>query len=350
MDLLSFRAVRWVSGLAGLFFLGGCVHGPDRPRMQSGETVVFIGEQPASLAFLPLRSPALRVRSTYLPGSDTVTYAEGRDYRVDPVAGTLRRTPDSRLPDFRTNRLFGQEEFDHSRFPGFGNGGFFAFVDYGTRAAGTWPMQTSQVALLPKTLAKLRAGGDVKLVAFGDSITAGGDATSPALIFWQRWADELRGRYPTARLTAVNGATGGDTTVQGLQRLQAKVLDERPDLVLIGFGMNDHNRGGVPVPQFEANLKELVARIRAATDAEVVLFSAFPPNPRWRFGSHHMEDYAVATGRAAHDTGCAYADVFRNWQTIAARKKPEDLLGNDINHPNDFGHWIYFRVLSALGL
>ena len=89
---------------------------------------------------------------------------------------------------------------------------------------------------------------------------------------------------------------------------------------------------------------------RAATQAEVVLFSAFPPNPRWKFGSHHMEDYAVATGRAAHDTGCAYADVFRDWQTVAARKKPEDLLGNDINHPNDFGHWIYFRVLNALGL
>ena len=29
--------------------------------------------------------------------------------------------------------------------------------------------------------------------------------------------------------------------------------------------------------------------------------------------------------------------------SIAARKKPEDLLGNNINHPNDYGHWVYFR-------
>jgi acyl-CoA thioesterase-1 len=36
--------------------------------------------------------------------------------------------------------------------------------------------------------------------------------------------------------------------------------------------------------------------------------------------------------------------------TIAARKKPEDLLGNDINHPNDFGHWLYVQALEAIGL
>jgi hypothetical protein len=42
--------------------------------------------------------------------------------------------------------------------------------------------------------------------------------------------------------------------------------------------------------------------------------------------------------------------VFSNWQTMMARKKPEDILANNINHPNDFGHWIYYRVFDALGL
>ena len=61
-----------------------------------------------------------------------------------------------------------------------------------------------------------------------------------------------------------------------------------------------------------------------------------------------MHDYAGATERVALDSGCAYADVFNNWQGVAVRKKPEDLLGNNINHSNDFGHWI-FRVLGQLG-
>jgi len=37
-----------------------------------------------------------------------------------------------------------------------------------------------------------------------------------------------------------------------------------------------------------------------------------------------------------------------NFQVVV-HNKPEDLLGNNINHPNDFWHWI-FRVLRQLGL
>lgn len=351
MKPVSFsRATLWFLA-AGFLLSVGCRHRPAASlQRRVGESVVFVGEEPARLAERPLAAGPLVVRSAFTPGPGVVEYVAGLDYSVDLSAGTLRRLPGSRLPDFRTNSLFGQEDFDHSKFPGFGNTRFFAFVDYGFRPTNAWPIQPAQAALLPKAVAKLKGGGEFRLVAFGDSITAGGDATRPELIFWNQWAAELGKKYPQARLTAINGATGGDSTVQGLQRLQAKVLDERPDLVLIGFGMNDHNRGGVPIPQFEANLKELIARIRAATGAEVVLFSAFPPNPKWKFGSHRMEQYAAATERVARDTGAAFADVFNNWQAIANRKKPEDLLGNNINHPNDFGHWLYFRVLADLGL
>ena len=311
--------------------------------------MVFIGEDSAALAHAPLRGKPLTVRSTFLHDTNTVQYLEGTDFVVDYAAGTLHRTPGSRLPDFRKNVLFGREDFDHSQFPGFGNGGYFAFIDYAYSGSAPWPVQGPQSQYLRLTQAKLDGGKPLKIVAFGDSITAGGDASKPELIFWQRWADYLQQRYPHARVTAVNGATGGDSTVQGLQRLQAKVLDEKPDLVLIGFGMNDHNVNGVPIPQFEQNLKDIIARIRSETAAEVILFSAFPPNPRWKFGSHRMPEYAAATERVAREVACAYADVFNNWESLAARKKPEDLLGNNINHPNDFGHWIYFRVFQELG-
>jgi acyl-CoA thioesterase I len=347
-QLLRFAAVPvLVVLLAGCLVPRGAV---GRVVRQDGESVVLIGDEPAALAFRPAATVQVRVRSGYLPGDGVVEYAEGRDYALDAAGGTLRRLPGSRIPDFRGNSLYGQEEFDHSKFPGFGNSGFFAFVDYSYVATNPWPVQRSQVSLLPKSVTRLAAGGEFRIVAFGDSITAGGDATRPERIFWNRWAAELQARHPKARVTAINGATGGDSTVQGLQRLQAKVLDQKPDLVLIGFGMNDHNRGGLPIAQFETNLLEMVSRIRAATGAEVVLFSAFPPNPRWKFGSHRMEQYASATSRVAKASGAAFADVYRNWQALASRKKPEDLLGNNINHPNDFGHWVYFRVLDGLGL
>jgi acyl-CoA thioesterase I len=337
--------------LFALAWLDGCGTCPrSHVSQQIGESVVLIGEEPAFLSHAPLADYPVRARSTYLPEAGTVQYVAGTDFILNGADGTLRRTRDSRVPDFRTNILFGKESFDHSQFPGYGNAGHFVFVDYAFADTNDWPSQLSQLEYLKVTRQKLMDSQPVRIVAFGDSITAGGNASQPALIFWERWADDLRKKYPAARITAVNGATGGDTTVQGLQRLRAKVLMEKPDLVLIGFGMNDNNINSVPVPAFQQNLLEMVARIRAQTRAEIILFSAFPHNPRWKFGSPRMAEYATATARAAREAGCAYADVFDNWQALALRKKPEDLLANNINHPNDFGHWIYYRVFQQLGL
>lgn len=330
----------------------GCATPGSSPRLtrQTGESLVFLGEDPSPLAFRPSPATRLVLRSTYRPGPDTVTYEEGRDYSVDVAAGTVRRSPGSRLPDFRTNPLHGQEQFDHTKFPGYGNRAYFAYADYVPASPPRWPRPPARRADLRNAQAKLAAGGPFTLVAYGDSITQGGDASSPELIFWQRWAADLREKYPAARINAINAATGGDNTTRGLQRLQARVLEARPDLVLVAFGMNDHNRRGVPVPDFERQLGDIVARIRSGTTADVVVLSTFPPNPRWIHSSQRMGEYAAATARVAAAHGCAYADIFGNWQALAAGKRPEDLLANNINHPNDFGHWIYYAVLSALGL
>lgn len=337
--------------LVALVAFSGCVTSPSANlARQTGESLVFFGEEPSPLAFIPSSAEPLRLRSTSVPGRDTVTYEEGKDYRVDYARGAVIRLPGSRLPDFRSNVLYGQQAFDHSKFPGYGNKPFFAYADYALAAPARWPVQSAQIDRLPQTRARLVAGGPFTLVAFGDSITNGGETSAPELIYWRRWVADLQAKFPAARINAVNGATGGDSTTQGLKRLEEKVVSARPDLVLVAFGMNDHNRRGVPLPEFERQLREIITRIRRATAAEIIVLSAFPPNPQWMHGSQRMAEYAAATARVAAGTQSAYADVYANWQAMAARKRPEDLLANNINHPNDFGHWIYYRVLSAVGL
>lgn len=321
-------------------------------RFVTGESVILIGEEPASLAFVPVVTKPVNVRNTYRDGlPQTVHYEPGRDFLLN-AAGQIRRTKDSRIPDFRTNSLYGKDDFNHSQFPGFGNGGFFVFVDYSYREK--WSPAGRPVgkdsAGLADTRRKLKGGEKVRIVAYGDSITSGGDATAPGLIFWERWADSLRQKYPRATIETVNGATGGDSTVQGLQRLSEKVLTQKPDLVLIGFGMNDHNKGGVTPAAFADNLRTMIDRVRKETGAEIVLFSAFPPNPKWHYGTHNMAAYASVTEQVALEKQCGFADVYHLWQEFAGKKKPEDLLGNNINHPNDFGHWIYFQALAAMNV
>ena len=156
-----------------------------------------------------------------------------------------------------------------------------------------------------------------------------------------------------AQFETTNGATGGDTTAQGLQRLQEKVLQQKPDLVLIGFGMNDHNREGfgVPLDAFAANLRTMIARIRADTGAEIVLFSAFPPNPKWHYGSHNMEAYAEATERVAREEHCAFADVYHLWMSARRAEKAGRPAGQQHQSPQRLtGTGSTSRRWQAIGL
>jgi acyl-CoA thioesterase-1 len=315
-----------------------------------GESLVLVGTTAGKLLYTDVDEGSVFVRSTYLPGG--VTYEKGKDYTIDAKAGTIARTEGSRIPDFATNVLYGKEGFDHTQFPGYGNGKFFVFVDYESKAEPIrLAAKVNYADRLKKTEEKLRFGRALKIIAYGDSITAGGEASSVALQFPARYVEYLKTKYPKASITWENGATGGDTTREGLVRLNDKVLTRSPDLVLVAFGMNDHNLpgvGGVPIPEFKENLAKMISQIREKTGAEVILISTFPPNPKWAFGSHRMEQYAAATKDVADETKCAFADLNATWQTVLKRKNPESLLGNNINHPNDFGHWLYLEALKAI--
>lgn len=319
----------------------------------SGESVVLVHQDAARLLLKKIHPRSVVVRSTYLPRAPkSITYEQGRDYTVNADAGTIARTADSRIPDFSTNVLFGKEDFNHGNFPGYGNLPFTVFVDYDAdESIKLAPDAIDVSTLLPKSTAKLHEHQPLKIIAYGDSITAGGEASNQELQFPFRWAESLRKQFPGTKITVENGATGGDSTPQGLARLQEKVLSRKPDLVLIAFGMNDHNRadvGGTPIPAFIANLKSIAMQIREKTGAEVILLSTFPPNPKWHFGSHQMEKYAAATKQAADELKAPYVDVYGIWKQVLERKDPESLLGNNINHPNDFGHWLYLQALNSL--
>lgn len=315
----------------------------------TGETLVLAGEMPGKLCFDRLMPGSVVVRSAYDPQKEgVVVYEAARDYVVDYAGGSIVRTAASRIPDFTTNMLYGKKEFDHNQFPGFGNTSFFVYVDYATQNGSPLFSESQQGNTLKKTRERLEKGGPFKVIAFGDSITYGGDATEERLQFTRRYAAWLQEQFPSAQISFENGATGGDSTVSGLARLEEKVLTREPDLVLIGFGMNDHNISGPEPDMFHDNLVQIINTIRSRTSAEVLVFSAFPPNPDWKFGSHRMELFADATRRAAVTANCAFADVYAVWMKTLERKDCSSMLGNNINHPSDFGHWLYFEVLKSV--
>lgn len=86
------------------------------------------------------------------------------------------------------------------------------------------------------------AAGDagVVVVALGDSITAGAPGDR-AQAWPARLAAQLQAAYPHVRWRVVNAGVSGDTAPLGYHRFDSDVARNRPDALLIAFGLNDCN-------------------------------------------------------------------------------------------------------------
>lgn len=316
----------------------------------NGESLVLAGELPSKLTLKEVSE--VIVRSDYKAGKG-LTYEEGQDYIVDREAGEIRRTPGSRIPDYSNHALYGAKSFDHREFEGkTSNIPYFVWVDYVSSAPQAWAEPRDESAHLARARRKLEQGGKFYIATYGDSITAGGEASRPDLSFTQLYINDLRSRYPKADIVHRDVSIPGKTSREAVSIFDEKLGGLGPqDLVLIGFGMNDHNRGGAEPGEFQDKLAELVRLTRVKSpDADVILFSAFPPNVAWKVATNRMGEYAAATREAAAANSCAYADVFGVWERVLQRKDQSSMLANNINHPNNFGHWLYFQALAGMGL
>ena len=111
------------------------------------------------------------------------------------------------------------------------------------------------------------------VVLFGDSITQAGNCEEP-----DRWPVRLRQRLaercPDRPFNLVNAGVGGNTSREGLARLDRDVLAHRPDIVTVEFGGNDatpdRNRH-VDLAEFRANIETICRGVRAAGAVPVLL-------------------------------------------------------------------------------
>ncbi|MFH2069068.1 MAG: SGNH/GDSL hydrolase family protein [Candidatus Omnitrophota bacterium] len=315
-----------------------------------GESLVLAKTEPGNLCFDNVVKGSLTLRSTFVAGKQGgIVYNENGDYIIDYAKGTITRAADSRIPDYSTHCLYGKKDFDHTNFSSISNHEWFVWADYQTANGKMWAKPNDQSKHLVDVRKKLEAGGPFKIASYGDSITAGGEASEPGLRFQARFGKYLQDKFPKSKVTVADVSISGYTSQQGVDWFDKYIgTVEKPNLALVGFGMNDHNTGGHEPNKFKDNLVKIVQMIRGRKSAEVILFSAFPPNDDWHYGTHRMAQFAAATKQAAAEAKCAYVDVYSTWEIVLRRKDQPSLLGNNINHPNDFGHWMYEQAFEAM--
>lgn len=92
------------------------------------------------------------------------------------------------------------------------------------------------------------------IICLGDSLTYG-------------YGVDKGGDYPSVlatmiKIPVINAGVDGDTSIEGLKRLNADVLEKNPFLVIIEFGGNDFLKQ-VPIKLTISNIKEMIGKVQA---------------------------------------------------------------------------------------
>ena len=170
-------------------------------------------------------------------------------------------------------------------------------------------------------------------VAFGDSITDGYGVPRGFVSFL---TEQISKTHPDLDLITINAGMSGDTSRGGLYRLGRDVIEHRPDLVSINFGVNDAFSGISP-RQFSDNLRDMASRIRDAGCDRILMLSCEAIPEDW--AEQQVLPYWEAMKALADEVNCFYADVHGRWVEELRGGRPEsDLIISGDLHPNEEGH------------
>ncbi len=193
---------------------------------------------------------------------------------------------------------------------------------------------------LPRTRRILTEGGELHLLALGDSIV--NDTMRSG------WVAKLREAYPkaTIRGTVYVRGGGGCHHYREEDRVAKHIVPRKPDLVLIG---------GISQRDIES-IEEVIGQLRVALpEVEVLLFTGTfgttdPRDPEALAQARHSGtgDYGKALRELAEQEDCAYLDMTTPWaEYLRSAEVHPHLFYRDRVHANAYGEQILAKIMMA---
>lgn len=214
-------------------------------------------------------------------------------------------------------------------------------AEYGLGNRAALPQQQVKTAA---ALEKLTRGETARVVCLGDSVTGLYYHTGGRRAYTDMLGIALERSVPNAKVTMINAGISGNSTVDGLNRIERDVLQHEPDLVTVMFGLNDMTR--VPLDQFRANLITIVTRCWAA-GAEVVLSTPNDVIDTSGRPTAKLVTYCDVIREVGASMGVAVADCYAEMETLRQGDPLAwRLLLSDEIHPNMAGHQRMAETLS----
>ncbi|MBE7046278.1 MAG: SGNH/GDSL hydrolase family protein [Ruminococcaceae bacterium] len=324
-----------------------------------GESLTFIKEN--GVAKAPLMFSAdeiLKVESANM----LHVYEEGVDYTLENNHIVL--TPESKIFSFEYEDIYFKEKGDKPCFKE-QSGGYILFHEghffHDRQVAVTYKCKKGQwegikpafASNLKKTYKKLTQDKNLRVTLFGDSISAGANASGRTIqtpfqpSYGYLVAEALRRHYD-ANVTFENPSVGGMNSGWGVRTAKERVCSTNPDLVIIAFGMNDRCQGD--------EHREIIAEIRRIIlennpECEFIIVSTSLPNSILTTEENWFWRYQYQYYEALLPLECEGTQVanIRDMQLEALKtKRFIDMTGNNVNHPNDFFQRMYAQFISQM--
>lgn len=188
---------------------------------------------------------------------------------------------------------------------------------------------------LGMTAPEAASAAPLKILALGDSLTSG-YGLPPGEGFTDQLGQALKDAGVSARV--INGGVAGDTSADGLARLDWSLADD-PALVIIELGGNDALRGLDPKGT-KANLDAILSKLQAQHRAILLTGMLAPPN----LGDEYAASFNPIFPALAEQHGVVFYPFFLDG--VAGNPS---LVQSDGIHPTAQGVAIIVqRILPAL--
>ncbi|MCL5070303.1 MAG: SGNH/GDSL hydrolase family protein [Actinobacteria bacterium] len=148
------------------------------------------------------------------------------------------------------------------------------------------------------------------------------------------------------QIKVINSGIGGDTIKDAAKRMKRDVVNFKPDVVIINFGLNDGMISGsapnIGIKDFENYYNDLISKLKF-DDLKVLILGInpvtglFPEKENENFRKKQREIYEVYNEKIieiAKNNNLGYIDL---WEAFNKESDPAEYIQTDGIHPNKKG-------------
>jgi lysophospholipase L1-like esterase len=212
-----------------------------------------------------------------------------------------------------------------------------------------------------------------KIVFFGDSVTEGcfelsysnahGDVTiirDKKSVYHNILKERIEKEHPGLDLEFVNAGISGNSSADGIKRMNRDVIAKKPDIVVVCFGLNDV--AGMSLKEYVSNMEQIFRTLKdrgihviymtpnmynTYVHGDVLPSHADMAATLAKMQTENRPDtYYAEAMKKAEECGCVVVNAYGAWKKLSEYGVDvTELLSNRLNHPTRAMHRLFADLL-----